>query len=463
MKERERAVGRVLVVDDDADMCDYLATALPLHGFEVESRTQGEQALELLAGREFDVLLTDLNMPGMSGITLCQEALAHGVSAPIVVLTAFGSTDSAYEAIRAGAYDFLTKPVEVEALALVLQRAAAHYHLLQEVERLRAERTAGYGDMVGESPPMRRLFELIDKVARTDSAVLICGETGTGKELVANALHTHGPRAAQGFLALNCAAMPEGLLESELFGHVKGAFSGATADRIGLLREADGGTLFLDEVGDMPLSLQAKLLRVLQDGAVRPVGGQGVHQVDVRVLAATHRDLETAIEAGRFREDLYFRLNVIRLDLPPLRARGQDVLHLAESFVTEQARKLGKRVAGFEHDASAALLAYDWPGNVRELMNCVERAVALTSGPQITTEDLPPKVTDPGSAPGSLHLIPFDRDPEQLPTIEELERRYAEHVLDVVGWNKSLAAKVLGLDRRTLYRKLDRWKLADER
>ncbi|MCA8920993.1 MAG: sigma-54-dependent Fis family transcriptional regulator [Planctomycetes bacterium] len=446
-------------------MCDYLETALSRHGFEVVACGRPARALELLDAESFDVLLTDLNMPGMSGNALCAEVLARGHQLPVVVLTAFGSQASAYAAIRAGAYDFLTKPIEAEALALVLRRAHERRRLqlqVAELERARAARS-GFGRLLGESPAMQRLFGLLERVSATESSVLICGETGSGKELAARAVHEWGPRRDAAFVAINCAALPEGLLESELFGHLEGAFSGATRARAGLILEAHGGTLFLDEVGDMPLSLQARLLRVLQDGKVRPVGSDKERSVDVRLLAATHRDLEAAVEDGRFREDLYFRLNVIRVDLPPLRARGGDAVQLAEAFLAELCEERGRPPLHLAPDAARALLSYDWPGNVRELRNCVERAFALCAGEQIRKGDLPPKLAaiEETEEREVLHLTPFGNDPDLLPTLEELERRYAEHVMRVVGGNKTLAAKVLGLDRRTLYRKLERWRLAE--
>ncbi len=454
--------GHVLVVDDDEDMCAYLAAALPRQGFRVSYRVRPEEALEVLPRDDtIDVVLTDLNMRGLSGIELCRRVRRLLPGTPVVVLTAFGSTDSAFSAIQAGAYDFLTKPFEVEVLALVLRRAVEHHALVKEVEGLRRERTrrVAFGELLGESPAMRDLFHLVERVAVTDSAVLICGETGTGKELVATELHRRSSRGAGKFVAVNCAALPEGLLESELFGHVRGAFTGAVQDRRGLLVEADHGTLFLDEVGDMPTSLQAKLLRVLQDGRVRPVGASQAQErsVDVRVVAATHRDLEAALEEGKFREDLYFRLNVIRVDLPPLRARGHDVLLLAQAFLAHHAAKLNKGVLGISSEAAEKLLGYDWPGNVRELQNCMERAVALTAEEQVGLRDLPANVAQ--CRPEALNLIPTGQDPTQLPTLDELERRYGEHVLRLVQGNKTLAAKVLGLDRRTLYRKLERWRL----
>ena len=449
--------GRVLVVDDDLDMCTYLALALRRHGFEVEHFTAAEPAFQALEGGRFDVLITDLNMRGMNGIELCQRVVATHTDLPVVVITAFGSLDTAVAAIRAGAYDFITKPFDMEVLVLALRRAVQHHSLKDEVQRLRQEvgQVPRFEELAGESPPMQRLYELLAKVAAADSSVLIRGETGTGKELVASAIHTRSARARGPFVAINCAAFPEPLLESELFGHVRGAFSGAVADHQGLFVRAHGGVLFLDEVGDMPAALQAKLLRALQERRVRPVGGTEEREVDVRIVAATHHDLETAVEEGRFRSDLFFRLNVIGVELPPLRARGNDVLLLAQSFLARQAARSGKRVQGFTPQVAERLLAYGWPGNVRELENCIERAVALTSHEQLVVEDLPAAIRDHRAETPAL--VPHAADPGLLPTLEDVERRYVLHVLEVVRGNKSLAAKVLGLDRRTLYRKLERY------
>ncbi|MGE0709513.1 MAG: sigma-54-dependent transcriptional regulator [Planctomycetota bacterium] len=456
------SAGLVLVVDDDSDMCAFLATALAKGGFAVEWRTDPSEALALLGQRPFDAVVTDLNMRGMTGLELCERVVADFAGIPVLVLTAFGSLDAAIGAIRAGAYDFVTKPFDVQVLTLAIKRAVEHHALREELRRLREQtrREPHFAELVGESQPMQGLFRLLDKVAPTDSAVLIQGETGTGKELCARALHARSRRAGQPFVAVNCAALPEGLLESELFGHLKGAFSGAERDNPGLLTRAHGGTLFLDEVGDMPQALQAKVLRVLQDGRVRPVGGASEREVDLRVIAATHRDLEAAIERGAFREDLYFRLHVIEVEIPPLRARGNDVLLLAQSFVERYAEKFSKQVTGLSSQAAERLLAYDWPGNVRELQNCIERAVTLTESPQLVPADLPRAVREHRRDRPSL--IPDDDDPSRLPTLEEVERRYVLHVLRALGNNKTTAAQVLGLDRKTLYRRLERYKVETE-
>ncbi len=445
--------GRILVVEDEREMRALLEKGLARRGFEPTVLAGAEEAFRLLQSKDFDTVLTDLRMPGMDGLALCERIVLNRPDIPVVV-TAFGSLETAVAAIRAGAYDFVTRPVDVDALALVLERAVVHRALREEVRRLR--RALGVlGDehgMVGESPALRRVYELIDRVADSDTSVLITGESGTGKEVAARALHTRGRRRAGPFVAINCAAMPEALLESELFGHEKGAFTDAKSARTGLFVQANGGTLFLDEVGELPLALQPKLLRALQERRVRPVGGSTEVPFDARIVAATNRDLELAVEEGRFREDLYYRLNVIGLELPPLRARGNDVLLLAQRFLEHFGARGGKRVVGLTPAVAQRLLAYAWPGNVRELQNCIERAVALTNYEQLTVEDLPEHIRDYRPAAAQVETL----DPAELVTLEEMERRYIQRVLDAVGGSRTLAARTLGVDRKTLYRKLGR-------
>jgi len=451
--------GRVLIVDDDQALCQLLALELKGMGFSTFWRTSGEQALEALASEEVDVVLTDLSMAGMSGLELCQRVQASRPDLPVLVLTAYGTLDSAVGAIRAGAYDFVTKPPDKRALGLALARAVEHRRLRDEVKRLREVVRQGsqFGEILGGSPPMQRLFDLLSRVAEADASVLIIGESGTGKEMVARALWQKGRRSSGPFVAVNCAAVPEQLLESELFGHARGAFTDAKAARAGLFQQADGGTLFLDEIGDMPVHLQVKVLRALQERTIRPVGGDAEIPVDIRVIAATNKDLETAIAEGKFRQDLYFRLNVIQVDLPPLRARGGDVLMLAQNFLQHFAARTGKKVLGLAPETAKALNAYSWPGNVRELQNCIERAVALTRYEQLMPEDLPERIQNFRPS----HVVVAADDPSELVPMEEVERRYIARVMQSVGGNKTLAARVLGFDRTTLYRKLDRYGLGD--
>ena len=386
--------GRILIVDDEQPMCEALEAGLAPHGFTTRWTTTGEEALQILESTEVDVVLTDVQMRGLDGLALCERIVANRPDVPVVVITAFGSLETAVAAIRAGAYDFITKPVKMDALALALARAVQHRSLREEVKRLRRLVTESdrFDELVGDSAAMRGVRALLERIADSEASVLITGESGTGKEVVARALHRQSRRAQQPFVAVNCAAMPEALLESELFGHVRGAFTDARVPRRGLFLEAHGGTLLLDEIGDLPLALQPKLLRALQERAVRPVGGDRELPVDVRLIAATNRDLESAMDEQRFRDDLYFRINVIHVALPPLRARGSDVLLLAQHFLGACAARAGKHVTGLSPAAAERLLAYTWPGNVRELQNCMERAVALTRMSEITVEDLPDKI-----------------------------------------------------------------------
>jgi len=395
-------------------------------------------------------VIADIRMRGIDGIQLCGRLHESRPEIPVLVITAFGSLDTAVAAIRAGAFDFLAKPFEIEELVFRLDRAFQHRRLSTEVKRLRAAQAGPIEEVAGESEAIGRLRDLIARMAPNDSPVLILGETGAGKERVARALHRHGRRPSGPFVALNCAALPEHLLESELFGHARGAFTDARSARTGLLVHANGGTLFLDEIAELPLALQPKLLRALQEQTVRPVGGEQEVPFDARIVAATNRDIDSAVEEGRFREDLFFRLDVLRLEVPPLRARGSDVLLLARQFLTERAARAGKPVSAISHAAAQKLLQYPWPGNVRELQNCIERAVALTQHEQILPDDLPDRIRDYGRE----HVVVAGDDPAELVPLEQVEQRYIARVMESVGGNKTLAAHILGLDRKTLYRKL---------
>lgn len=448
--------GRILIVDDDPSMCEWIAADLRLRGLDSAWRTSALEALEALKGEPFDVVLTDLRMPGLDGIGLCERIAGTHPDLPVVVLTAFGTLDTAIAAIRAGAYDFVTKPIEMEVLVLSLERALQHRRLSAQVQTLSAAlaQSQRFEELLGESRPMRELYEQVARIADSEASVLITGESGTGKELVARALHRRSRRHAGPFVAINCAGLPETLLESELFGHASGAFTDARTARRGLFVEAEHGTLLLDEIGDFPLALQPKLLRALEQRSVRPLGSNREVPFDARVIATTNRDLETAVEEGRFREDLMFRINVIHLQLPPLRARGTDVLLLAQHFIEQFATRSQKRVSQLSQSAAEKLLAYPWPGNVRELRNVMERAVALTTHGTLGPEDLPERIRDCRAA----DVLVSSNDPRELAPLEEVERRYILHVLRAVGGNRGLAAQILGLDRKTLYRKLRGYK-----
>ena len=442
----------VFIVDDEREMVDLIALGLKKRGFTIVPFGNGADAVAAIAQHDVDVIVTDLNMKGMTGLELCQQVVADRPDIPVLMLTAFGSFETAVGAIRAGAYDFVTKPVEIEALAIAVRRAAEHRALRGEVKRLRevVANTRGRGGLVGASPAMQHVYELIDQVSATDATVLLTGESGTGKEIVAREIHDRSRRTKAPFLAINCAAVPEALLEAELFG------TDTNKARPGLFQQANGGTLFLAEIGEMALALQPKLLRALQERKVRPVGSDAEVPVDVRLVAATNRDLEGMVEEKHFREDLYYRIHVIHIPLPPLRTRGGDVLLLAQHFLRHHATILDKKVVGFSPAAAERMMTYDWPGNVREIGNCVERAVALAHFEEIQVEDLPDKIRT-----ARPHAVMSGTELTELLTLEEVERRHVLRVLAACDGNRTDAAKMLDLDRKTLYRKLLRWNIND--
>jgi two-component system response regulator AtoC len=448
---------RVLLVDDDASLVDTLAFGLRKRGYVVSTHIDPQTVRATVSAEDFDVMVTDLNMGGIGGIELCRQIVENRPDLPVIVLTAFGSLETAVSAIRAGAYDFISKPVATDALVIAIDRAARHRALHEEVKRLRREvgRAVEFDELVGRGPAMRPILDIIERVAGSEATVLVSGESGTGKEVVARAIHKRSHRHDKPFIAINCAAIPEALLESELFGHERGAFTDAKTSRQGLLASASGGTLLLDEIGDMPLALQPKLLRVLEERTVRPIGGHDETRIDVRFIVATNRDLESAIEEGRFREDLYYRINVVTIDLPPLRARSVDILPLAQHFVDELGAQPGARVKKISPAAAEKLIAYAWPGNVRELRNCIESAVALARLDAIVPDDLPEKVREYKRS----HVLVASDDPSELVSMEEVERRYVARVMEAVSGNKTAAARILGIDRKRLYRMLDRLKL----
>jgi two-component system response regulator HydG len=447
-------VTSVLVVDDDLGMCAMLQSRLATRGFSVITRSSAGEAVDTAQRELIDVVVTDVNMKGVNGVELCRRLLEQRPHLPVILITAFGSMETAIQAIRAGAYDFLPKPFEIDQLALAIERGATLAQLRDEVQQLRRMvAPTAFGDLVGSSPRMRELYGKLAKIADNDAAVLLVGESGTGKELVARAIHAESSRAGGPFVAINCAAMPAQLLESELFGHARGAFTDAKSAKIGLFQAASGGTIFLDEIGELPLEIQPKLLRVLQERTVRPVGTNSEAKVDARVISATNRDLEGMIEDQRFREDLYFRINVLTVAMPPLRARGGDILVLARHFLERIGSRTGKRVPGLTPEAAQKLMTYPWPGNVRELENSMEYAVALAAFDEIAVGDLPDKVR----VFRPTQIVLSSSDPEQLVTLEELERRYVLRVLEGVDGNKAAAARILGIERRTLYRMLERW------
>ncbi len=448
----ETTANQILIVDDEPEMCSLLSDILKDAGYEVETATSGEKALAKMGEQDFAVVITDLNMKGMPGLTLLKEIKRFHPDTNVLIMTAFGSIESAIEAMKDGAYDYVTKPVKSDEITLITQKAVREASLRREVLSLRraVEKEYSFSQILGKSKPMQAVFELIRRITPSPSSVLITGESGTGKELVARAIHYNSPRAQGPFIPVNCAAIPENLLEAEMFGHMKGSFTDAKSDRKGLFEEAQGGTLFLDEISELPISLQAKLLRVLQEKEIRRVGGTRSIPVDARVIAATNLDLAGEVKAKRFREDLYYRMNVIEVHMPALRERTEDIPLLALHFVKKYAEPMKKPVAGLTEGALALLMDYAWPGNVRELENVIERGVTLTREEKIGSEDLPQAVRGDS---GDRHMI--EEAAEKTRTLAEVERAYILRVMEKTAGNKYQAAQVLGIDRKTLYRKLD--------
>ena len=443
---------RILVVDDEERMRQLLVKLLQRAGYEVEQVPCGREALALTRVQVFDLVLTDIRMPEMDGMQLLRLLREERPETAVVMMTAFGSVDSAVQAMKEGAYHYISKPFQMDEVLIVVERVVVEGRLRRELASMRSalQERYGFDNLVGKSKPMRVVYDLVERVAPSTATVLIQGRSGTGKELVARAIHVNSPRHDQPFVPVNCSAIPADLLESELFGHVKGSFTGAVADRKGLFMDADGGTLFLDEIGDMGSDLQAKLLRVLQDHKIRPVGGTKEVVVDVRLVAATNQILEQRVADGAFREDLFFRLNVIPIQLPELRQRAEDIPLLVDHFLV----RYGAQSAGHKrisHDAMAALVRYSWPGNVRELENAVERASVLCRDDEIGLADLPDNVRSEQG--GRLARLVQDEA-----SLAEVERDYVELVLERHEGNQTRAAEVLGIDRRTLYRKLQSWR-----
>jgi DNA-binding NtrC family response regulator len=442
-----------LLADDDEDTRFLLTEGLRHRGFEVVAVASAQECIDYLRHHDVDVVVADVQMPGMSGVELCNRLRVYPQLLTIL-LTGMVTYDTAIEAVRSGAYDFLTKPIKMDTLAMAVGRAHEHLAVGREVRRLRAacDLTAPIPNLLGDSPAMREMSTMIRRIADVDATVLVTGESGTGKELVARALHDLSPtRRDEPFVAINCGAVPAELLESELFGHVRGAFTDAKSSRSGLFLQAKGGTIFLDEVGEMPLEMQAKLLRVLQERTVRPVGGDEEIPFDARVIAATNRDLETEVEQQRFRQDLFYRINVVAIAVPPLRERGADIMVLAQALLEKILARGEKRAVTLGPEAARKLASYDWPGNVRELENCLERAVALCNGAEIDVSHLPSKIVE--YQPTRLEVP--TANPATMITLHELERRYVRQVLASVKGNKTHAARVLGIDRRSLYRRLE--------
>ena len=446
---------RILVIDDEPDMCELLSLTLGADGYEVTATTSSREAFDLIAKEDFDAVLTDLGMTEMGGLEVCERIAGAHPNLPVIVVTGLGSMDAAISAMRAGAYDFITKPIEASLLSISIARAVEHKRVHAEVKRLRqaVDGPAIESGMIGTSRSMKAVHDIISRLADSDVAVLIQGETGVGKEVTARRIHETSRRKAGPFVAINCAAVPPTLLESELFGHARGAFTDAKSERVGLFVRANGGTLFLDEIGELPLELQPKLLRALQERTVRPVGSNAEVPFDARIIAASNRELEEEVEEKRFRQDLYYRINVVRIVVPALRERGGDILELAQFFLTQHGSRADKGALRLSAEVAKKLMDYHWPGNVRELDNCIARAVAFARFAELTLDDLPDRVRAYDSG---RFTVSANEDVEVV-TLVELERRYVQRVLTLFQGNKSRTAHALGIDRRTLYRKAEKW------
>lgn len=441
---------KVLVVDDDPEMCRLLSEGLSEEGLSIVTTGDSLEASKSLKKEEFDVIITDLKMKGLKGLDLLEEANKVVPMTPVIIITAFGTIESAIKAMKMGAYDYITKPFRLDELILTVRKALETRLLKKEVIRLRKEVESRYDfhQLIGKSPAMQKIYDIIGRISDSSSNVLITGESGTGKELVAKAIHYSGVRKEGPFIAINCAAIPETLLESELFGYKKGAFTDARSDKKGLFFEAHEGTLFLDEITEMPLTLQAKLLRAIEGREVRPLGDTNSYPIDVRVISTSNRDIESSIKQSRFREDLYYRLKVIDIDMPPLRERKEDIPLLIQHFIARFSDEFRKSLSGISEHALRLLLNYSWPGNVRELENVIQRAITLSQHEVVLPDDLPASIIQ--KADEKL----FERAMEEKLTLDQLEKEYIKRVLMETGGNKSKAAERLGLDRKTLYRKL---------
>jgi two-component system response regulator HydG len=441
---------KILVVDDDPEMCGLLSDALRGEDFSVLTTDDSLEASKILKREEFDAIITDLKMKGLIGLDLLEEAKKVAPLTPVIIITAFGTIESAIKAMKLGAYDYVTKPFQMDELVLTVKKALENRLLKKEVLRLKKEVESRYHfhQLIGKSPSMKKIYNLIERIRESSSNILLTGESGTGKELVAKAIHYNSSRKEGPLVAINCAAIPETLLESELFGYKKGAFTDAKSDKKGLIFEAHSGTIFLDEIAEMPPTLQAKLLRVIEEKEVRPLGDTSSYAIDVRIVSSSNRDIKSLIQQGLFREDLYYRLKVIDIELPPLRERKEDIPLLVGHFIEKFSREMKRGTLGVSEKALRILLDYAWPGNVRELENVIQRAITLSGHEMIQSEDLPHTLIQ-----GTEEDI-IEKSLQEKYTIEQLVNQYIKKVLIEVGGNKSKAAEILGLDRKTLYRKL---------
>jgi DNA-binding NtrC family response regulator len=445
---------RILVVDDEERMLQLLDKLLTEEGYEVRTAPTAVEALRILGDTDCDLVISDVRMPGMDGLALLKSLNEQGSTATVILMTAYASVTAAVEAIQAGAFHYLTKPFKIGEMLMAVRKSLESHHLRREVKALREEVRERYGlnNIIGKSKAMEQVFDMVKRVGKTQSTVLIFGKSGTGKELIAKALHFYSRRSERPFVAVNCSAIPETLMESELFGHTKGSFTGAISNHKGLFEEAHGGTLFLDEVGEIPLSIQVKLLRALQEREIRRIGGRENIHIDVRVISATNRDLDEMVREGEFREDLFYRLNVIPIRIPELRERSEDILLLSEHFIEKFCGENDMPAKKFTRPALQCLMAYGWPGNVRELENVIERTMTLCDKDVIDAEDLPPNLQE-GNLDGGAPQVGSEV------SLDDLERRHIESILRKTGNHQIRAAEILGIDRRTLYRKLIKYGL----
>ena len=454
----------ILLVEDDRGLRELLQEELETEGYQVTACADAEQGLRVLRSNPPDLLISDLRLPGADGLSLLPALKQFDTPPAVLIITAFGSVQQAVKALQAGADDFLTKPLEMDHFLLTVSRLLDNRRLRHEVQHYRSLLAVEqFNGIIGQSPAMQQLSHNIRQIATAEGPVLVQGESGTGKELVARALHDQSGRRDGPYIVVNCGGIPSELMESEFFGHAAGAFTGARTQRAGLFQQADGGSLLLDELGEMPLALQAKLLRVLQDGRVRPVGSDHEIQLDVRVIGATNRNLTEAVADGSFREDLFYRLEAFALQVPPLRARGDDIQRLADFFLTRNNARQDRRIKGFSDQALSLLNSYSFPGNVRELQNAVERAATFCDSPLIEAHHLPQRIVDQSAPAGSPAAITpvlqnpgaAPSDPEGMPSLETVQRQYIHQVVHATGGNKRRAADILGITRRTLYRWLE--------
>jgi DNA-binding NtrC family response regulator len=450
MKEWQKG-GRLLIVDDEMHVRESLSSWFIEDGYEVETAKDANEALNLLSKKPFDIVITDIKMPGMDGVELQRRIKDVSPSVAVVLITAYASVQTAVQALKEGAYDYITKPFDPEQLSRVVEKALSQKKLKDENVVLKERISQAVPQLVvGKSPQMQKVFELVEAVAPTDTTVLINGESGTGKELIARLIHAKSDRCFGPLIAVNCGALPEGVLESELFGHEKGSFTGAVGRRKGKLELADLGTLFLDEIGEIPLKVQVELLRAIEEKKIVRVGGSEEIKVDFRVVCATNKDLMQLVKQGVFREDLYYRINVFVIKIPPLRERKEDILILAESFLEKLRENMGRKVSGFSDEAKAILLNYDWPGNVRELYNAVERALVLCKEGEVKPEYLPIRIGKENEVPSTAEIFSLD----------EMEKKHIENVLKICNHNITKASKLLNIDRVTLYNKIKKYNLS---